>query len=277
MFREQKTRPPFLIRYHPIMKPLLLLIATTALAAPLAAQSEGPGNDLIELFEQSQREGASDQELMKLLENKALLDLEGAEFREVTPEEMQREKDAIHEMLQRLKSKAEPGDAGRPKNEARKAPEPELIPPPRWLVGLVVKPLDPALRSHFDLPDGAGVLVESVMRGGPAAKAGIKQNDIVVTANGQKISSLEELKIAVEKAGSAGKAMNLEVIQRGQKRLVKVVPFGPESMGGKPVEPGPGPANRPMIRIQRQMEAQQKEIELLQREVRELRARLEHE
>lgn len=261
------------------MKSFLLLIATAALAAPLAAQNEGPGNDLIELFEKSQREGASDEELMKLLENKPLIDLRGPEFREVTPEELQREKDAVDDMIRRLKRNAEPGDAGGSKDEARQIPEPELMPPPpsRWLVGLVVKPLNPALRSHFDLPDGAGVLVESVMRGGPAAKAGIKQNDIVVTADGRKISSLEELKSAVEKTGSEGKTMHVEVIQRGRKRVVEVVPLGPESLSGGGTEVKPGPANRPMIRIERQLDRQQREIEALRREIRELRARLDQE
>lgn len=259
------------------MKPFLLLFAASVLVAPLPAQDNGPGTDLIELFEKSQREGASDEELMKMLERKGLIELQDTRFREVTPEELKRENDAADEMRLRSKGTAERGDGGMPNVEAMPGQVPGPVPPqaPRWLVGLVVRPLDPALRLHFDLQDGAGMLVESVMRGSPAAKAGIKRNDIVVTADGRKISSLEALKKAVEKAGSEGKAMNLEVIQRGKRSVVEVKPRDPEDPAAKAKPTDPGPAKRPMIEIQRRLEQQQQEIEALRREVRELRARLD--
>lgn len=260
------------------MKPFLLLFAAAALVAPASSQDQGPGTDLIELFEKSQREGASDEELMKMLERKGLIELQDTEFRAVTPEELKREKEAVDDMRLRLKGTAERGDARMPEDEATPGKLPEPVPPqaPRWIVGLVVKPLNPALRLHFDLQDGAGMLVESVMRGSPAAKAGIKRNDIVVTAYGQNISSLEALKKSVEKAGSEGKAMNLEVIQRGKRSVVEVKPRGPEDPAAKAKPTAPGPPKWPMIEIQRRLEQQQQEIEALRREVRELRARLGH-
>ena len=261
------------------MKPILFLIAACASVAPLSAQDDGPGNDLIELFEKSQREGASDEELMRMLEDKALLDLRGPEFREVSPEELQREKDAVFDMIRRLKGPAQPEGPERAKDDA--APRRELEStaprPPRWLVGLVVSPLDPALRAHFDLPEGTGVIVESVMRGSPAAEAGIKTNDLIVMADGRKVASLEDLRAAVEKSGSEGKAMKLEVIQRGKRSIVEVMPRGPEAPAAKAERKEPGPAMRPMIEIQRRLDQQQQEIEALKREIRELRSRLDRE
>jgi membrane-associated protease RseP (regulator of RpoE activity) len=264
------------------MKPIFAILFAAALAAPLSAQDPGPGNDLIDLFEKSQREGATDEELMRMLENKALIDPQ--EFRELTPEELQHEKDAVFDVLRRLnKGNVEPEKTGQPKDQTKPRPMRDgpssgtISQTPRWFVGLVVAPLDPALRSHFDLPKDAGVLVESVMRGSPAAEAGIRQNDIVVTANGRNVSSLEALKAEVAKAGSEGKAMNLEVIQRGKRTVVKVTPRGPEAPAAKSDRADQGPAMRPMIEIQRRLDAQQKEIEALRREIRQLRARLDQE
>jgi hypothetical protein len=253
------------------MKATILLLTAAALLAPVAAQEQAPGTDLLDLFDKSQREGATDDELIQMLENKALIDPQ--EFRELTPEELRHEQDAVFDILRRLNRQPVPGNAGGAKDDVEPGPKKEVIPPqpPRWLVGLVVKPLDPALRAHFDLPEGAGVVVESVMRGGPAAEAGIKQNDIIVTANGRKISTLEALKTEVEKSGSEGKSMNLEVIQRGKKGVVKLMPRGPEALTGQAERKDPA-ATRPMIEIQRRLDQQQQEIEALRREVRELRS-----
>lgn len=261
------------------MKPILFLLAACACVAPLSAQDQGPGNDLIELFEKSQREGATDEELMRMLEDKSLLDLRGPEFREISPEELQREKDAVFDLIRRLKGPAQPGLPDRANEDASPRRDMESPTPrqPRWLVGLVVNPLDPALRAHFDLPEGSGVVVESVMRGSPAAESGIKTNDLIVTADGRKVASLEDLRAAVEKAGSEGKAMKLDVIQRGKRSIVKVKPRGPEAPAVKADRREPGPAMRPMMEIQRRLDQQQKEIEALRREIRELRSRLDQE
>ncbi len=250
------------------MKPIFSIFFAASLAAPLSAQEPRPGNDLIDLFEKSQREGATDEELMRMLERKAMIEL-GLDGK---PDPERKE--------------AGPGKEARsaPEDRTRDAkPRPFLKLPseadgrPRWFVGLVVAPLDPVLRSHFDLPKDAGVLVESVMPGSPAAEAGIRQNDIVVTANGRNVSSLETLKTEVAKAGGEGKAMNLDVIQRGKKTVVKVTPRGPEAPSAKSDRADQGPAMRPMIEIQRRLDVQQKEIEALRREVRQLRARLDQE
>lgn len=248
------------------MKPIFAILIATALVAPLSAQDPRPGNDLIDLFEKSQREGATDEELMRMLELKAMTEL-GLDAKPA-PER----KDATSGEEARNSPEGRTRDA-RPRPFLKRPFQDEGL--PRWFVGLVVEPLDPALRSHFDLPKDAGVLVESVMPGSPAAEAGIRQNDIIVTANSRNVSSLETLKAEVAKAGSEGKSMNLEVIQRGKKAVLKVTPRGPEAPAAKSDRPDQSPAMRPMIEIQRRLEAQQKEIEALRREVRELRARLD--
>ncbi len=50
----------------------------------------------------------------------------------------------------------------------------------------------------------AGVCVETVTDGGPAAKAGVQPGDIIIEANGQTITSLEDLTAVRDKAGIGG-------------------------------------------------------------------------
>jgi putative serine protease PepD len=47
--------------------------------------------------------------------------------------------------------------------------------------------------SGQNLPDNRGALVQEVVTGGPAARAGIKPGDIIVELGGQKITSMDEL------------------------------------------------------------------------------------
>lgn len=61
----------------------------------------------------------------------------------------------------------------------------------------------------------AGVYVESVTAGGPAAQAGIQPGDIILTANGQTISSLDDLTIIRDAAGVGG-ALALTVWRDGE-------------------------------------------------------------
>lgn len=270
------------------MKPSILLFAATALAAPVFAQSEGPGTGLIELFEKSQRDGATEEQLLKMLENEALMELQLPESREIKPagekellEELLR-KDAEQERFRPLledgkqRKQARAKDGASPRGMMEEGP---ALQPSRWIVGLTVKPLDPALRLHFDLPEGNGVLVESLLQGGPAVMAGIKPNDILVTANGRKVSTLEGLKEVVEKAGNDGKAVNLEVIHRGSRKVVKVAPRGPETLVGPSKKEAQVPAKpkRPMIEIQRRLDQQQREIEAMRREVQQLQDRITRE
>ena len=65
-----------------------------------------------------------------------------------------------------------------------------------------------------------GVVVEDV--GGAAAKAGVRPGDVIVSANRTPITSTEQLKGIVDKAG---KAIAL-LIQRDDARIFVPVPLG---------------------------------------------------
>jgi len=65
-----------------------------------------------------------------------------------------------------------------------------------------------------------GLVVEQAS--GPAAEAGLRQGDVVLSANGSPVSSVEDLRNAVEKS----KGHIALLVQRGDSRLFVPVRVG---------------------------------------------------
>lgn len=63
--------------------------------------------------------------------------------------------------------------------------------------------------------NGPGVLVESVQPGSPAAQRGLRQNDIIVTVNRQRVNTLSELSELAE-----GQGLLILGLRRGQRDLL---------------------------------------------------------
>jgi S1-C subfamily serine protease len=68
-----------------------------------------------------------------------------------------------------------------------------------------------------------GVRVASVVAGGPAQRAGLRQGDVVVSANGVQMLQPSQLIAAVEKAGVGG-TLSLNVSRAGQMVQLTLVP-----------------------------------------------------
>jgi S1-C subfamily serine protease len=68
-----------------------------------------------------------------------------------------------------------------------------------------------------------GVRVASVVAGGPAQRAGLRQGDVLVSANGETLQQPSQLIAAVEKAGVGG-TLNLSVNRAGQIVQLTLVP-----------------------------------------------------
>ncbi|MFA6441005.1 MAG: DegQ family serine endoprotease [Sterolibacterium sp.] len=79
-------------------------------------------------------------------------------------------------------------------------------------LGVAVRPLTPDERKQADVD--AGLLVENV-GDGPAARAGIRPGDVILSANGETVVSVEQLRSIVSKSG---KRLALLVL-RGQNRM----------------------------------------------------------
>lgn len=92
-----------------------------------------------------------------------------------------------------------------------------------YWIGVPVAPVDATLRSHLAaLPKGAGLIATDVVSESPAAKAGIKKNDILIKFNGQDLGNQEALIEQVQK--SAGKESKVEVLRAGKVEVITMTP-----------------------------------------------------
>lgn len=89
---------------------------------------------------------------------------------------------------------------------------------PGGRLGLAVRPLTPEEQREADVHGGA--VVEDVS--GPAARAGIQPGDVVLAVNGTPVTSVEELKSLVGKAGDHVALL----VQRGEARIFVPVELG---------------------------------------------------
>lgn len=80
-----------------------------------------------------------------------------------------------------------------------------------------------ALDSQLNLK-GQGVLIEGLVDDGPAAKAGMKANDIIVAANDTKVDGVKTLQNAVTKAGEDEGELKLVILRGGKKMMIGLKP-----------------------------------------------------
>jgi membrane-associated protease RseP (regulator of RpoE activity) len=81
---------------------------------------------------------------------------------------------------------------------------------------------DPVLRTHLQLAEGTGIVVEDVVPDSPAQKAGLQKHDIILRANDDMVDSMETLQTHVQAAKD--KAIELEIIRLGKETTATVTP-----------------------------------------------------
>jgi membrane-associated protease RseP (regulator of RpoE activity) len=94
-------------------------------------------------------------------------------------------------------------------------------PSDHWL-GLECFPVDALLRAHLNLAEGEGLVIEQVVPDSPAAKAELKQHDVIVKAGGTEIKSVADLMGAVDEAKE--NELALEIIRGGKPMTMKATP-----------------------------------------------------
>jgi serine protease Do len=83
----------------------------------------------------------------------------------------------------------------------------------RGYLGVSIQPLTPELAKEFDLPDeSSGALVGEVTSKSAAAKAGIKDGDVIVELNGKKVTDPRSLRLLVAQ-GLPGTKVTLKVLR----------------------------------------------------------------
>ena len=91
----------------------------------------------------------------------------------------------------------------------------------RGKLGVGIQDVDQALAESFGLDVPRGALVASVEKGGPAAKAGLREGDVILAFDGQAIDSAGQLPSAVA-ATDPGKAVAVQVWRDRATREVSV-------------------------------------------------------
>jgi len=90
-------------------------------------------------------------------------------------------------------------------------------------IGVTVRDVDAADVKREKLPAESGAVIDDVQSDGPAAKAGLKAGDVIVSFDGEKVRSAQHFGRLVEETPQ-GREVDATVIRDGAKVDVKVAP-----------------------------------------------------
>ncbi len=100
----------------------------------------------------------------------------------------------------------------------------------RARIGIVLAPLTPVLAKQLGIEEGTkGILVGEVLPDGPAAKAGLKQGDVIVGYGGEKILSIPTFRLKVA-SSAANKSSDVEFFRDGKRQTAKITPAPAENV-----------------------------------------------
>ncbi len=89
-----------------------------------------------------------------------------------------------------------------------------------WL-GLKPRKASAALRGQLELKENEGLVVEVIAPDGPASKAGIRVNDLLLSLDEESSGTPDELEARLHRK-KAGETVNLEVMRKGQRKTIGV-------------------------------------------------------
>lgn len=128
-----------------------------------------------------------------------------------------------------------PPAADQPVGEANAAPAPQLnaeVAPeapaapaeakdPVAYLGVVSSEVPDMLSEHLQLKPGEGIIIRSTLPDGPAAKAGLVENDIITRIGGEAVGNSMDLTREVT-SHKPGDVLKLDVIQKGKPGQIEV-------------------------------------------------------
>lgn len=95
-----------------------------------------------------------------------------------------------------------------------------------WM-GIGTTPVASVLRDHLELDDGFGIQIQQVVEDSPAAKAGLRENDILTKFDDQLLISPEHLSLLVQRL-KEGDTVTLTLIRKGAEQKIDVTLGGIE-------------------------------------------------
>jgi serine protease Do len=91
----------------------------------------------------------------------------------------------------------------------------------RAYLGVAIQPVSADLAGQFGVDVHEGVVVTQVFPNTPAAEAGLKTGDVIVTFNGEKVTNPRQLQILVERT-PIGQQEPLRIVRDGKEVTLKV-------------------------------------------------------
>ena len=91
----------------------------------------------------------------------------------------------------------------------------------RGYLGIMIQDVTPALAKEFKLKDSTGALVGDVVEGGPAAKAGLKDGDVILQMDGKKVTDSRHLKLQVART-RPGASVPVTLLRDGKQKELTV-------------------------------------------------------
>ncbi len=105
--------------------------------------------------------------------------------------------------------------------QAQATPQkPEAPQETQQTLGVQVRNLSPALAQRFGYRPGEGVLVTAVAPESPAGSAGIHPGDLILSVNGQTVTSTDQFAKVVRQARQSGRALLLIQREGGSQYVV---------------------------------------------------------
>ncbi len=91
--------------------------------------------------------------------------------------------------------------------------------PPRPWLGIVAMPADAERRKMYDLPSSVGVIIEEVVPGGPAERAGMRRGDGLLRVDGVEDASLTAIHERLL-AARAGTSWEVDIVRAGRQSVL---------------------------------------------------------
>ncbi|MEO6432875.1 MAG: Do family serine endopeptidase [Sphingomicrobium sp.] len=101
--------------------------------------------------------------------------------------------------------------------------------PQRGYLGVGLQPLDESIAPSLGLPKDMGEIVRSVVPGGPAAKGGLQQGDVILRVNGRDVTPEETVSYLVANT-QVGSRAAFDIVRGGRRQTLNIV------VGQRPTE-----------------------------------------
>lgn len=92
----------------------------------------------------------------------------------------------------------------------------------RGFLGIVIQTLTPELADSFDLKNNQGILIAEVSDKSPAAKAGLRQGDVIVAYGDKPVNNIGNFRNQVSLT-APGQRETLTIIRNGKRKNITVV------------------------------------------------------